>query len=178
MGDVLTSDRGNPAARPPRPAPALATRWLRETGPAPSTSRQRSRSLGERPAAEDAPQVVSAGPREAAQPHGRGAGGRRRPPPLAQRVAYLTALVPVLDLVEIGTATDTPFEDVCRVYFADRRPVELALVHARKCRDPRVHGVQLEPVVDREVDAADVLERRSVAVPISTRSSTGTSAVR
>ncbi len=116
-----------------------ATRWLLRNRPRPLDVATEIARFGGAAArlAEDAPQVVSAGPREAAQRTAEELAAAGVPPPLAQRVAYLTALVPVLDLVEIGTATETPFEDVCRVYFAIDDRLELHTVHARISALPR-----------------------------------------
>ncbi len=116
-----------------------ATRWLlrnrrRPIDIAAAVSRYAS---GATTLAEALPTLLGPSELEAALARAEGFAGVGVPPELARRVAYLEALVPTLDLVEIAAATELDVASAAAVYFALGARLELHWLRDRIVDLPR-----------------------------------------
>jgi len=116
-----------------------ATRWLLRNRPRPLDMATAISSFrpGAEALAKAAPLLLAAADRDAAQRTAEELAGAGVPTALAGRIAHLAALVPALDLVEIGAATGVSFEEATGVYFAIDDRLELHSLRARIAALPR-----------------------------------------
>jgi glutamate dehydrogenase len=151
-----------------------ATRWLLRNRPRPLDIDTAISSF--RPGAEAlaaaAPALLAAADRDAAQRTAEELAGAGVPPALASRVAHLEALVPALDLVDIGAATGASFEEAMGVYLAIDDRLELHSLRARIAALPREE--RWEALARRALGEDLYSEQRALATDVLRESWGGT----
>ena len=116
-----------------------ATRWLLRNQPRPLDVATAISHFapGATALADAVPHLLPAAERDAARQTVARLAGEGVPHELASRVAHLEALVPALDLVEVGAATGLSFDEVTGVYFAIDDRLGLNSLRARITALPR-----------------------------------------
>jgi glutamate dehydrogenase len=155
-----------------------ATRWLLRNRPRPLDIASAISAFrpGAAALAEAAPVLLAAADRDAAQRTAEELVGAGVPAALASRVAHLEALVPALDLVEIGAATGVSFEEATGVYFAIDDRLELHSLRARIAALPREE--RWEALARRALWEDLYSEQRALATDVLRESESGSGAER